>query len=665
MKREADVEQFRQNLDRRFPNRRTSKDYVSDLRQFMSACCKDWREVDMHDIDAFIDQQRQAGMKPATIKRRAAALKTFFDFLAEESGELNWPNPVRMKRHAGRQPRRLPRDLSDEAVAKVWQVIDNRRDQAWFALMLRAGLRVGEIASLKREDILAPAQAEQPGRLRVCGKGQKERVVLVTGDAYAVLQAWLEERRADPSENVFVNEREGGSLSVSGIEYCLKQYSQLAEVAITPHRLRHTYARQLTEAGMPITSLSKLMGHAQVSTTQIYTAGADPALAQAYQQAMQQVAQASLPPVTPTQLPPVSLATPSAPQAVQEPVLESNEWALHLPEEIRQGCLDFVKRRFPTWKARRRVKQAKRVLGELRHFWEWQVAARPIQRPGELTLRDIQAYQKRILRDGLLAITVDHELAYVVSLLHELADLGQVVDASVFRWKPRPRLDSLPRYLTEQEARRLETWTTEQLASVDPVTCLENVCLLLMLHAGLRAGECLDLTRSEVDLDHQRLTVRQAKGQRDRVVYFSNLTALALRRYLTLQPRPADAPLLVLPNGHPCSDTWLYLHTLAVGKASGVEHISPHRLRHTLATRLLNAGMEITRIQKLLGHEHVNTTMIYARVYDHTVEADYRHAMHSLELQQMPLSDQPIPVAPCLPLHNEVVNVRKPLDNSV
>jgi site-specific recombinase XerD len=103
MKREADVEQFRQNLDRRFPNRRTSKDYVSDLRQFMSACCKDWREVDMHDIDAFIDQQRQAGMKPATIKRRAAALKTFFDFLAEESGELNWPNPVRMKRHAGRR----------------------------------------------------------------------------------------------------------------------------------------------------------------------------------------------------------------------------------------------------------------------------------------------------------------------------------------------------------------------------------------------------------------------------------------------------------------------------------------------------------------------------------------------------------------------------------
>ena len=243
MEREADVELFRQNLVRRFPDRRTSKDYVSDIRQFMSVCPKAWREIDMHDIDAFIDHQRQSGMKPATIKRRAAALKTFFDFLAEESEEPNWPNPIRMKRHAGKQPRRLPRDLSDAAVAQVWQVISSRRDRAWFALMLRAGLRVGEAAQLKLEDILAPAHSAQPGRIRVCGKGQKERVVLLTADAYAVLQTWLAERGADPSPNVFLNEREGGSLSVSGIEYCLKQYGQQAGVAITPHRLRHTYAR--------------------------------------------------------------------------------------------------------------------------------------------------------------------------------------------------------------------------------------------------------------------------------------------------------------------------------------------------------------------------------------------------------------------------------------
>ena len=72
--------------------------------------------------------------------------------------------------------------------------------------------------------------------------------------------------------------------------------------------------------------------------------------------------------------------------------------------------------------------------------------------------------------------------------------------------------------------------------------------------------------------------------------------------------------------------------------------VSPHRLRHTLATRLLNAGMAITGVQKLLGHEYLSTTQIYARVYDSTVEADYRQAMAKVEHLHLPLSDTPLPV---------------------
>ena len=76
-----------------------------------------------------------------------------------------------------------------------------------------------------------------------------------------------------------------------------------------------------------------------------------------------------------------------------------------------------------------------------------------------------------------------------------------------------------------------------------------------------------------------------------------------------------------------------------------IPDLSPHQLRHTLATQLLNVGMDITSIQKLLGHQHVTTTQIYARVYDATVEADYRKAMNCIAREQMPLSDQPLPVA--------------------
>jgi site-specific recombinase XerD len=277
MERSASIQDFEQYLRRRAPERRTAIDYTSDVRQFAAFCSKDWREVTMHDIDKFVDHQRQAHMSAATIKRRVAALKVFFDFLAEESGDLAWANPVRHKRHAGKQPSRLPRDLRDTDVAAIWATIRKPRDQAWFVLMWRGGLRVGEVVGLKLTDILAAPQAEQPARIRVCGKGQKERIVLLTADAYAVLTAWLQERPVSSASQVFLNER-GGPISANGIEGLLRNYGRQAGCTVTPHQLRHTFARQVTEAGMPITSLSKLLGHAQVSTTQIYTAGADPAL---------------------------------------------------------------------------------------------------------------------------------------------------------------------------------------------------------------------------------------------------------------------------------------------------------------------------------------------------------------------------------------------------
>jgi site-specific recombinase XerD len=340
-----DIQRFDEYLRRRFPDRRTPVDYVSDVRQFVAVCPQPWREVTMHDIDAFVDQQK-IEHSPATIKRRVAALKTFFDFLAEDSGDLSWPNPVRFKRHAGKQPHRLPRDLSDETTERVWNAVTSLRDRAWFALMLRAGLRVGEVAGLKLTDLLAPPRADQPARLRVCGKGQKERVVLLTADAYAVLNAWLQARPVNDQPFMFLNER-GGPLTANGIEWLLHRHGEQVGIPLTPHQLRHTYARQLTEAGMPITSLSKLMGHAQVSTTQLYTAGADPELVQAYQTAMAQLARQNLPavgPPAPSGLPsPLSanppLLTPSVGLASPPPLPKWADWMPDLPTDLRQASL--------------------------------------------------------------------------------------------------------------------------------------------------------------------------------------------------------------------------------------------------------------------------------------------------------------------------------------
>jgi len=385
---------FEQFLQRRSPGRRTPKDYLSDIRQFLALCTKPWREISMQDIDVFIDHQRQRGLKPATIKRRAAALKTFFDFLAEETGDLSCPNPVRMKRHAGKQPKPLPRDLSDEQVERLWQVITSPRDRAWFVLLLRAGLRAGEVVDLKLEDVLSPAAGEQPARLRVCGKGRKERVVLLSAEAYAVLQTWLAVRPASEHDYLFPNQRDGAPLTVSGLEYCLKQYRLQIDLAATPHQLRHTFARQATEAGIPLPSLSKLLGHAQISTTQVYTSGADPELCQAYQQAMAQLGEHWLPAEpAPTPHPPPAPPDPAPPPADPAALPDWESWAPELPPDLRRDCLAFMQRHLPGARPRRRREHAWHILGELRRFLAWQIGQRPIQQWGELRLSDLQAYQ--------------------------------------------------------------------------------------------------------------------------------------------------------------------------------------------------------------------------------------------------------------------------------
>jgi site-specific recombinase XerD len=667
MDRLDDLQAFEQHLRRRSPDRRTAIDYVSDVRQFAAGCSKPWREVTMHDIDSLVDQQRQAGLSPATVKRRVAALKVFFDFLAEESGELSWPNPVRCKRHAGKQPQRLPRDLSDVEVERVWAVISQPRDRAWFALMLRAGLRVGEVIALRLDDILAAPDGEQPARLRVLGKGRKERIVLLTADAYAVLAAWLQVRPPTAAPTVFLNVR-GQPITVNGIEDRLRTYGQQVGLTLTPHQLRHTFARQTTEAGMPLTSLSKLLGHAQISTTEIYTAGADPALAQAYQAAMSRGAGTPAAPAS-VPLPPDPAVRDVMPVRVP-PLPDFTTWAPELPTAIRQACLAYVQHCAPTWQPQRRRVRAREMLWRMRRFWVWQLDHRPLQDLGELTLTDVRTFQQAELARGLASTSINAILSVVRAVCHHQAEQGQSIDASLWRWQPLPRPDSLPRHLSPAEAQRLETHVRSRLTTPEPLLALENAWYYVLAHCGLRACECLELQYQDLDLPGRRLRVRQGKGQRDRIVYLSETATQALMHYRDGCRRLPAAPLFSMPTGRPLTYLWLCRHMAALAQAVAIPDLSPHRLRHTLATQLLNAGMDITSIQKLLGHEHVTTTQIYARVFDTTVEADDRQAMHRIAREQMPLSDEPVPVAhwPGLDKPGTPENATVPLarfDNSV
>jgi site-specific recombinase XerD len=569
---------------------------------------------------------------------------------------------VRFKRHAGKLEKRVPRDLHDDEIERIWQGIASARDRAWFALMVRAGMRVGEVVGLQLADLLRPPEADQPARIRVQGKGRKERIVLLSADAYAVLSACLAERGERAEERIFLNER-GQPLKANGIEWLLSRYGQAAGLHVTPHQLRHTYARQLTEAGLPITSLGNLLGHAQISTTQIYTSGADPKLAEAYQTAMQRVEQTA-PVVQPmAMLPPTAQAEPSLAYARPEkPAPEWEAWAIHLPTAIREASLTYTKRRWCAWPAGKRQERAKNLLLELKNLWDWFLAHRPITEAGQIGLKDLWAYQTDQQAKGLAAGTINRRLDYVLGILRELAEQDLPVDQSVFRLRYLPRPESLPKHLTPEEALRLEHFVFQNLETADYTQRLQNACLLVMLHSGLRAGECADLHIQDLDLPAKRLIIRAGKGQRDRLVYLSESACQAIRLYSQENQRPPQDFLWRQKSGKLISPGYLLKVVADIGVALGIDHLHPHRLRHTCATRLLNAGMDILQIQKLLGHDNLATTMIYARVQDTTVEADYQRFTSAIEHHSMPLSNSPI-AAELWP--TQTVKVQNILDNSI
>lgn len=272
---ENEIAKFVSYLERRYPNRSTAKHYHSDLSIFCQVVGHiSPTEITVKMVDQFVASQGQQGLKAATINRRLASLSSFFDFLIAEAADDQWQNPVRWKRHSIKQGRHLPRDVSDETVRRLFVVIDDQRDRAIFTLMVSAGLRVGEVVRLQLAD-LPTMETTIVNRLRVNGKGDKERVAWLTGEAMRPVQQWLKQRPASDTNHLFLNQH-GQPLSVSGVQYRLKQYCQQAQVQVTCHQLRHTFARRLAERGMPIESLAKLLGHRSIQTTQLYIDGADP-----------------------------------------------------------------------------------------------------------------------------------------------------------------------------------------------------------------------------------------------------------------------------------------------------------------------------------------------------------------------------------------------------
>jgi integrase/recombinase XerC len=227
--------------------------------------------LSVHEVRRFIGKLRAGGLGGRTIARMLSAWRGFYRYLARDHGYVT--NPC-MGLRAPKSPRRLPDALSPDEAARLLDAdaegVLGARDKAIYELFYSSGLRLSELTGLSPADIDL-----REGVVRVTGKGAKERIVPVGSHALDALRVWLETRDAMPSYDakaLFVG-RSGKRVSARTIQHRLQQRAQKLGVArrVHPHMLRHSFATHLLESSGDLRAVQEMLGHASISTTQIYT----------------------------------------------------------------------------------------------------------------------------------------------------------------------------------------------------------------------------------------------------------------------------------------------------------------------------------------------------------------------------------------------------------
>jgi integrase/recombinase XerC len=258
----------------------TRKGYQRDLQALQAWCDQqgltDWAALDHGHVRAFAARSHAGGLAPASIQRRLSAVRSFYNFLQREA--LCSHNPA-MDVRAPKRPKRLPRTLDADQMARVLEPqatapgTDARlqtRDMAIMELLYSCGLRLAELVGL---DLVALDLADRT--VRVIGKGRKERIVPVGKQAVAALQRWL------PVRNTFAKAEEtavfigtgGRRLGPRAVQQRLADIArrQGVPVKLHPHLFRHSFATHLLESSQDLRGVQEMLGHADISTTQIYT----------------------------------------------------------------------------------------------------------------------------------------------------------------------------------------------------------------------------------------------------------------------------------------------------------------------------------------------------------------------------------------------------------
>jgi integrase/recombinase XerC len=265
-------------------SRHTVRAYDSDLSQFLEHTAaeaglkpRDLQPVhlDRTALRSFLAAIHASGRSRATAARKLAAVRTFLRYLRREALIDHDPGAlVRAPKRDIRMPAHLSeREMTQLLDAPATDAALGRRDRAILELFYASGLRLSELAGLDLQSIDLGSK-----RVRVLGKGGKERIVPFNVSAQKAIKTWLGDRELlrrtspkDRREPLFVNYR-GGRLTVRSIDRLVRRYTASSgEASVSPHALRHSFATHLLQRGADLRAIQELLGHARLSTTQRYT----------------------------------------------------------------------------------------------------------------------------------------------------------------------------------------------------------------------------------------------------------------------------------------------------------------------------------------------------------------------------------------------------------